>query len=647
MRPAALGPALLLVLGMAGCNTIGGLLKSGDGPETKIRNIPAKYSGVESYYEEIVLSVAEGGKAVLEGARLQVTVQHPGKFKLDASGPEDFRLVSDGTSFGVQAAGESKLSLQPLPDPLRFYNISGMLDRYQATPYLAQSLVLPWVFREMESQADLLVDLQSGVEVGTYWGEECTVHSYGDEAVKRLWRGKERADGGELRVWVHQYENKVVREEWVVRLAESHKEVRLTFQHRNVRLDAVLEPDRFALDALPLKAAEAVTAKPGTADPAGDAGGAGTAVPVGGAGQEGLGVVVAAEKPELPAGPRGVALGALIELLKHPTPEYATAAAAVLHLNGRAEGVKCLAEWVRSRRPRWVLWAARAAADVKEKSLKEGLQADVTIPDGVARVWVYRALYALGDVRQLNELEGCLKTPDVDVQIEATQAIIDVGGRAVLDTLVVNLGDAEADLRVWSAHALGELADGRAREALEQALGADSDSGVRLEAALALRKIADPRSREVLSKALVEDPHRPVRLQAAGGLAKLGAREAFDFILAMLKSGYPDARREAILVLGALVDPAAAQPLQAFVTGDPAPPDAEQEEAAIALGKIGGEATTETLRRLLSYDGERVRLRAAEALARAKDPAADAVLLKLAGSTDPEVALAAAKALLR
>ncbi len=646
----------VVILALVGCSIVQPILGP-SGPPAQIKDVPGKYAGVDGYYDETEFSYRDDRGGSLEGVRWKLEVMQPGKFRMDVTGPEVLRMVSDGTQMGVQTAGASRLSLQPLPDPLRFYHIEGILAGYKSTSYLSQSLVLPWVFREMESQADLLLDGQIGVEVGTYWGEECVVYSYGDESVKRLWRGKQRADGGLLRLWLSRYENKLLREEWQVRLVpdgEPKREVTLTYQHRNVRIDAVLEEERFALEPLPVSTDRAVAS--GTGDPSRAVVAGTEGAPVDGAGGTARAVtpedaagpiaVPSGEGPPLPEGARGEALSALIRLLRGPNPEWATGAAAVLHANGRPEGLRSLADWVNSRQMRWVGWAARAATDIKAESLKEGLQAQTRMGDGVARVWVYRALYALGDTKNLDLLEDSLKTSDVDVQIEATQAIAELKSRAVVNLLIGHLGHGDPDLRVWAAHALGEIADGRAREALEGTLARDSDAGVRVEAALALRKIADPRSRPVLEKAITDDAHKPVRAQAAGGAYRLGNRGALLFLLAMLKSSSPDARHEALLVLGSLQDPEAAPALQEFVGAEPPPPDSELEEAAIAMGKIAAPTTIDALRRLLSYEVPRVRLRAAAALAKMKEPAAQEPLRALLRAEDPEVVFEAAKALL-
>lgn len=644
------------------CSTVKTLWPS-SGPEKRIREIPGRYGAADAFYEEGEFSGKDDQGHALEQVRWRLYAQKEHQFRLDLTAPGSelnaravFRLVSDGQQMGVQNPGDEKLAVQPLPTPLRYYHLSGLMEGYAATPYLSQSLVFAWVVGENESQADLLLDLQQGVEVGTFWGEECVVYSYGDEAVKRLWRGKDRAEGGLLRVWVAKDEWRVVREEWQVRIEPESKagrkaEIVLTFHHRAVRTGAELEAGTFALQALPVASGAEVAAALGkAAGPAAEASGSG-AGPTGSGGAGGTATPAGSvlppvdEGPALPEGARGVALRTLIEMLRNPNPEWATGAAVALHHEGRPEGLRRLQEWVRSRQPRWAGWAARAAAEVKDSSLKDALQEQTRMADPVPRVWVYRALYALGDARQIEALEEALRQPNVDVQIEATQAIAELRSRSVLDFLLANLAHADPDLRVWSAHAIGELADGRAREALEIALAGDSDTGVRLEAALGLRKIGDPNSRDALSKAVVNDSYKPVRLQAAAGLARLGDRKFFDFILAALKSSSGDARREAILVLGALGDPAGVAALVQFMEGDPAPADAETEEAAIALGRLAGPESVAALQRLLAHEAPRVRMRAALALVKTGDAAAIDVLSALARSEDPQIAYESARGL--
>lgn len=67
-----------------------------------------------------------------------------------------------------------------------------------------------------------------------------------------------------------------------------------------------------------------------------------------------------------------------------------------------------------------------------------------------------------------------------------------------------------------------------ARTKLEELLRSDTRVKVRLYAAIALGEIADERSAEILNNALLNDPSADVRYSALLGIARIGSRSSID-----------------------------------------------------------------------------------------------------------------------
>jgi HEAT repeat protein len=145
-----------------------------------------------------------------------------------------------------------------------------------------------------------------------------------------------------------------------------------------------------------------------------------------------------------------------------------------------------------------------------------------------------------------------------------------------------------------------------------------------------------------------------VRRETIRALTKIGGQSAVGILLRAVEEADPDLRRQALLSLGAMKNPAAVPTLLRLLTQ----PDLllkkvdVRKEAARALGEIGSPEATPALVDILrhrrfwgrsTYD--ELRTVAAQALGDLRDPAAIQALEKATGDRSNDVARAAVQAL--
>lgn len=162
---------------------------------------------------------------------------------------------------------------------------------------------------------------------------------------------------------------------------------------------------------------------------------------------------------------------------------------------------------------------------------------------------------------------------------------------------------------------------------------------VRKEVAEILRDWAKPECKIALLKAL-KDENQGIRVYAVQGLAKLKDPQTDEALTSATKDADWEVRKEALSALvksGRNVDAT----LQAIRFNS-----AELRElAAVRLGDSGGPQAVEALIAALKDEEELVRLRAVNALAKIKDPAARVPLQEAMQDKDPQVSKAAQTAL--
>lgn len=284
----------------------------------------------------------------------------------------------------------------------------------------------------------------------------------------------------------------------------------------------------------------------------------------------------------------------------------------------------------------------KARRDVKGLTNALGYQKDKYVRKAAAR-----ALGEIGDARAVEPLFAALKDSDIDVRINAAEALGKIGAPAV-ELLIAALKNDDWKVRCAAAKALGKIGDARAVEPLVAALD-DSDRDVRAEAIWALGEIGDARAVEPLIVALEDVGKRSFlvnnRHLAAKALDKLGWKPeqhksaawywsakgewkkcmslgaiAVEPLIAALKDeGNQDKRKEAaeaLVQLGEL----AVDRLIALL-------DEKEEwyvrsDAAELLGRIGDQRAVKPLIAALKRKDDDQRGAFAEALGNIKDPRA-------------------------
>ena len=185
--------------------------------------------------------------------------------------------------------------------------------------------------------------------------------------------------------------------------------------------------------------------------------------------------------------------------------------------------------------------APAEASQVVEQMRGFSLRLSAAPSDGKADPVQRRRIAIIKSLRRLGEgalpaLTRALSDPDVQMRRNAALALINLGGgypaealprldiREATSALIRATEDADADVRAWAAHALGEMGPGAAPAipALVRLLG-DKEEGPRNTGCLALGRIgrvakeALPALREAL-----QDPSRDVRGFARQAIEEIG-----------------------------------------------------------------------------------------------------------------------------
>ncbi|MBZ0282797.1 MAG: HEAT repeat domain-containing protein [Anaerolineae bacterium] len=226
--------------------------------------------------------------------------------------------------------------------------------------------------------------------------------------------------------------------------------------------------------------------------------------------------------------------------------------------------------------------AADALGKLADARAVEALITLLTDSDHYVRMSAATALGSIHDPRAIEPLVACLGSEDAYIRSSATRALLDFGeaairpllrarysdnkslskyaqevlekfGVSLLPSLIVALGDAEADIRSPAAAQLRYLNEPHTVNLLIDTLN-DVDAGVRISAAYALGWMGDKRAVQALMRLLTEND-LSVRYTAAGALARLGDESAFDPLVEAMSSPDPDIRRKAADMLGELADP--------------------------------------------------------------------------------------------
>jgi len=237
----------------------------------------------------------------------------------------------------------------------------------------------------------------------------------------------------------------------------------------------------------------------------------------------------------------------------------------------------------------------------------------------------------------VSALARAVDDPHPSVRYAALLSLGELGAHETVDALVGRLGDGEPLVREAATIALGQLGDAggmRAWSALERTLRADEPE-VRFQAVASLAEIDAARA-ATLVVGLLDDRDAKVRAQAAAALGDAGDRRYADRIARSLDDA-DDVRHEAALALARLGDRRAV----ATLVGSLGVADRALDAAtALASLGIGDDAA---VRAALAHEVGRffgdalVKVRAAEALARAGDARGTEHLRKAARSRRDDV----------
>jgi hypothetical protein len=175
-----------------------------------------------------------------------------------------------------------------------------------------------------------------------------------------------------------------------------------------------------------------------------------------------------------------------------------------------------------------------------------------------------------------------------------------IGDKRTVKSLIRALKDKNEDVRERAAMALGKIGDERAVEPLIRALQ-DKDEDVRERAAMALGKIGDERAVEPLIRAL-KDKDKFVRTSAAKSIGKIGD---INFLVNALRDKDSNVREAALEALNML---------------DWGPRNVSEKINFLIVSKKWnevvklGEPSIEPLVQVLNYEGGEIRENAARAL---------------------------------
>lgn len=208
-----------------------------------------------------------------------------------------------------------------------------------------------------------------------------------------------------------------------------------------------------------------------------------------------------------------------------------------------------------------------------------------------------------------------LSHPERQIRLEASYNLVMVGPPAVPPLLAHLQAGASDSLLYIGAQILGRIGAHDAIPFLTELLG-HADPFVRREAVLALGKMGDPALLPRLDRALRQDPDAGVRAAAAQGLPNLRDSTAVPALLFALTDSAASVRHSALAGLNRLWGPRAQEAAVAALFDED---ETARYIAAQILGKRRVAAALEGLCTALSDSSVWVRLEAARALGRLDD----------------------------
>jgi len=247
---------------------------------------------------------------------------------------------------------------------------------------------------------------------------------------------------------------------------------------------------------------------------------------------------------------------------------------------------------------------------------------DLGSADAGLRLAALEALGQLGDARAVGAVVAVARRgTDGAVRQRAVETLGQLGDPRAVGPLLAVLDDDEPSLRAGAATALGQIGDGRAARPLTEALE-DDDERVRRRAISALGQIwrLPPLVR-------LGDDSPAVRQGAALALGQVRDRRVVRPLVAALRDQDGSVGASAATALGQLGDAQAVEPLVSALLTSKEP--AARQSAAEALGNLGDRRAVEPLVAALKDRERDVRRRVATALGQLKDGRAIQPLIAL------------------
>jgi HEAT repeat protein len=377
--------------------------------------------------------------------------------------------------------------------------------------------------------------------------------------------------------------------------------------------------------------------------------------------------------------PRGKAVLALGRVLGDPDASVRLAAASAMGASGDQEAVGPLLGHLDDPAPNVRAEVAEALARIGDPRAAVPLIGKIGDSAPEVRRAVARSLGELGDPRAASALILALRDAVSLVRVEAVGALGRLGSQEAVLAITPLLEDRSApEVRVAAMAALGQIGSEAAIRALVRALGTEEPSaplspvrdaletsgaravpilrqaleqyespGISAGAALALGSMKAPGAGPAIVQAMRKgslDPYSGLR-----ALAKLGEPSTAPAVLEMLSDSNSMIRRQAVLAVTALLDPArhdgrAVEPLDAALA-DPRTTPEEKEQIARALGQTGAPRALGSLLPLVRGKALGLRLAAIDALGTLGPAGQDEVLLSVLGDDNAAVRLHAALAL--
>ncbi len=293
-------------------------------------------------------------------------------------------------------------------------------------------------------------------------------------------------------------------------------------------------------------------------------------------------------------------------------------------------------------------------------------------PDENVRRAAVEHLPYLEDRRAVPALLSALETGTPRVRAAAASALGEAPTALAIPPLLAALRDEGLWVRYAAARALAQHRSPDALETLERAARADPDTPVRVAALEALGQIGGARAVAVLAS-VIDAPESDLALSALGALGEIGHPDALAPLLASLRSTDPLYRRAAARSLGRRGGAGVAGALQWVAAADAAEDvgqaaiealgqlatpeaiaalieltmDSTRREASVTALSSVGQAHVGDVARGLIHPQPAVRQAVIEALVQMRRPEASDALGSALDHQDPQVRVAACRALAR